>query len=201
MYINLKATTFTAAQLIEVAKKRYRDVFHEIDVNDTLADAVKFSKTLEEAANALVDLYVLTDGHEQNMILTHEELQERKHKTDKIGLVKAIILAMRKDAGATELELKTTVRYQISMRKLKVDPLGIGSEIVSALVEQELAYTAQGATGTVWKLVKKPRSRPGNFLADVLTDEQLIALSPELLVAPREFPRRHVPRLETAEEF
>lgn len=200
-YINLKAVVFTEAQILAVAKKRYRDVFHGDDVKNALTDAIVNGQTLEQAARALVTLYVQTDGHEKNLILTPEELVERKHKTDCIGIVKAIISAMRAGNGANENQLKTVVRYQINLRKLNVDPLFVGSTIVSRLIEQNLSLFVWENNVRVWRLVHKPRSRQNIFLVDQLTDDELMTYCPELLTVQREFIQRPAPRLEPLEEF
>ena len=200
MYLNFNATKFTKVELKAAVKKRYSDEIHDDDLTAGLEDAITAQQTLGQAADAIVKLYVETDGHERNLILTPEELAIRKEKGDKIGIVKAIIAAMRKAEGATENDLKVAVRYQVTLRKLKAEPNALGSHIVSTLCsELGFAVMLESRTSTVWKLAKKPHAR--NFPVDKLTDDELMALCPDFKMFIQQDYHRRAQRQEATEEY
>jgi hypothetical protein len=179
MLINPKATVFTLEQLKATVKKRYRDEIHEDDIAGAFNDAQEKKQTLLEASEELVALYVKTDGHERNLILTVEELAARKLTQDKLGIVKSIISAMGKDQGATEADLKVAVRMQVTLRKLHLDSITLGSTIVELLVRENLAFVEQQnhRTPMRWFLAKTPRAKVATALK--LKDTEIEALCPD----------------------
>lgn len=178
-FINPQATKFSIADLTVAVKKRYRDEVHPDDVQGAHADAVRIGQTLGQAVEELVKLYIKTDGHEKNLILTEQEINDRKTKANKVGIVKSIIAAVRKDKGASVSDLKTTVRLQATMRKLTINSDLLGSNIVSNLCDEgSVIYTpGNRTTPDNWKLFKAPRAR--TFAIDKLTDEQLATFCPD----------------------
>ncbi len=181
MYLNFNATVFTIEELKAAVKKRYREFVHEDDLNGAHSDAIKAQQTLKQASEELVNLYVQTDGHERNLILTPEELSARKERSDKLGIVKAIFSALRKDNGAAEQDIKTAVRYQVTLRKLNIDSIALGSRIIGTLCgDLKLVFFEDSRNSPrIWKLAKKPHARSGVFLVDKLSDDDIIAICPE----------------------
>ena len=175
-FINLQTTKFSIADLTAAIKKRYRDEVHAEDIKGAHSDAVRDGQTLGQAVEDLVKLYVQTDGHEKNLILTEQELNERRTKANKYGIVKAIILAIRSEKGATISDLKTTVRLQATMRKLQINSDALGSHIVGTLCDEGLVVhnPPTRTTPENWKLFKAPRAR--SYRVDKLTDEQITKL-------------------------
>lgn len=205
MHINLKATTFTIQQLEAAVKKRYRESIHPDDLKNAFDDAVKVEQTLGVAVDDLVKLYVDTDGHEKNLILTPEELAARKNKSDKEGILKSIISAVSKPNGASVQDLKTAIRTQATLRKLQINTDTYGSDLVATLCEQGLVSykAAEWQFGKMkspesWHIIKAPRARTAAF--DKLTKEQQLELCRNFNEYPMvdQFARR--PRYETAEE-
>lgn len=178
-FINPQATKFSIADLTAAVKKRYRDEVHPDDIQGAHADALRIGQNLGQAVEELVKLYIKTDGHDKNLILTEQELNDRKTKANKTGIVKSIIAVIRKEKGASVSDLKTTVRLQATMRKLIINSDLLGSDIVSTLCEEEFVVYTPGnrASPDNWKLHKAPRAR--SFAIDKLTDDQLAALCPD----------------------
>lgn len=209
MFINLSATSFTSEQLVMAAKKRYRDVLHETDVADAMKDAKKKSQTLGQAVEEIVALYVSTDGHDRNLIKTQEELKKERDDGAKIGVIKALLATMR-DKQAVEADLKFAVRMQINLRKLKLNEVAYGSDIVSKLVEEGYVLYNYSKTGPTWTLAPAANKRKKAYQIDKLTDKDLIELCPDLSsynnyqqtnyrTTPR--PMRRVEELESSEEY
>lgn len=183
IFINPNATKFTIQEFTAALKKRYRDEIDQQDIIGAYADAQEKQQQLGEAVKELVDLYVRTDGHERNLILTPEELAARKERSDKEGILKSIISAVSKPGGAGVNELKTAVRTQVTLRKLQINGDTYGSDLVAKLCEQNLVtyIAAEWQYGKLkapenWHIFKAPRARSTAF--DKLTKEQQLELCP-----------------------
>ncbi len=186
-YIDLNTKKFDIAVFKTALKKRYRDEFDPTDVQGAFDDAIAKEQTLGEAVKELVDLYVKTDGHDRNLILTAEELVARKDRNDKLGILKAVINAVSKPNGASEADIKLAVRTQMTMRKLQTDPINYGSHLVSTLCEKGLVtFTAavyeygKLKKPANWTIFKAPRARSTAF--EKLSDQDKFELCPALYV-------------------
>lgn len=183
IFINPNATKFTIQEFTAALKKRYRDEFDQQDIQGAFNDAMEKGQQLGAAVKELVDLYVKTDGHDRNLILTAEELAIRKTNSDKEGILKSIIAAVSKPDGATVSDLKTAVRTQATLRKLQLNTDLYGSDLVAILCEQNLVTfkPAEWQYGKLkspdsWLIAKVPRARLTTF--EKLTKEQQLELCP-----------------------
>ena len=208
IFINPNATKFTIKEFTAALKKRYRDEIDEQDIQSAYKDAQENQQQLGAAVKELVDLYVRTDGHDRNLILTAEELATRKTISDKEGILKSIISAVSKPNGASVNDLKVAVRTQATLRKLTLDSDAYGSDLVAKLCEQELVIykPADWQFGKLkapesWHIFKAPRARTTAF--EKLSKEQQIELCPSFeAYRPQEHrPRPHYKEREQRDDY
>lgn len=193
IYIDPNSTKYDIETFKAALKKRYKDEFDPSDVQGAFADAKEKNQTLGEAVKELVDLYVQTDGHDRNLILTQAEIDQRKVRDNKLGVFRAIAGVLHANEPATAERLITATRMQVTMRKLTIVPRDYSSGIMSALHEANLIQfnpaDHRRNIAESWSPIKQPRAKLS--LIQKLTDDEILQLCPDFsLYVPREEFRR-----------
>jgi hypothetical protein len=159
-----RVETYTFDDVATALAKRYRGEKNQLAARaaDYIDQTLGKYKTLHDAVEYVKNCLVEDDGNANNVILTSAELKEREINSEANGILGALIKCLAK-GDQDEKAIKTTMRPQFSMRRIKRDADQTCGALLRALKYDGFVYIS--GRGDAFSLRKDNQLNPDSYCA------------------------------------